>query len=267
MQGLSCLAVLLLAAGSLSVAQPLVPSPSVPSIAESDGWAFGIGAGAEYESEYDGSDEYGLEAEPLFAVQYRKNDHIVFLEGAELGWRTRLPEQWLLQAGLRLEGGREEDEAPGLNGLGDTDDELAGVLEVRRGFGERWSNWVAGRVMAGGSDMGALFVAAFGHTFGGQRAGSGIDLLAFTTFGTSQFINRDFGVTPEQSLASGLPVTDLDGGYRSVGVSAIGRWFLGESWQLQLEAGYERYSSDIADSPITLEDYEAEVGVGFLWIF
>jgi outer membrane scaffolding protein for murein synthesis (MipA/OmpV family) len=64
-----------------------------------------------------------------------------------------------------------------------------------------------------------------------------------------------------------LPVTDLDGGFRSVGISAIGRWSMGRRWQFGFEAGYERYSDDISDSPIAQEDYEAEAGVNVLYRF
>ncbi len=252
---------------SAAVGDPLFPSPSVPSIAAEDGWSFALGLGAEYEAEYDGSDDYSIEAEPGLVAQYRSGDQVWFLEGAEFGWRKRAADRWLLQAGLRLEGGREENEAPELAGLGDTDDELTAMVEVRRGFGDAWDNWVAGRIMAGGSDIGTLGVLAAGHPVGANRSGNGIDVFAFTTFGSSEFINRDFGIDATQSTGSGLPETNIDAGYRSVGVGAIGRWYFGEHWQLLAEAGYEKYSSDIADSPIALDDYEAEIGVNVFYTF
>jgi len=253
--------------GAVASAETLFPMPSVPDVTDGDGWTFGIGAGVEYEAEYDGSDDYGIEAEPVFVVQRRQGNQVWFLEGQELGWRGRVDDVWLLQAGLRFEGGREESEAPELAGLGDVDDELVGMFEVRRALGGNWSNWAAGRLMAGGSDFGVLGVGAVGHTFAARDPGMGIDLFAFVTFGSSDFINRDFGITAEQSAGSGLPETSLDGGYRSVGIQASGRWRFGTHWQLQLEAGYEKYNSDISDSPIALNDYEAEVGVNLLYRF
>jgi outer membrane scaffolding protein for murein synthesis (MipA/OmpV family) len=74
-------------------------------------------------------------------------------------------------------------------------------------------------------------------------------------------------VTASQSENSGLEETDLEGGFRSVGVTAIGRWSFRERWQLGVEAGFERYSNDIADSPIAQDDYEVEVGVSLTWRF
>jgi outer membrane scaffolding protein for murein synthesis (MipA/OmpV family) len=255
-----------LCAGAPATADTLFPMPSVPDITDADGWSFAVGAGAEYEAEYDGSDQYGVELEPAFVVQRRQGNHAWFLEGQELGWRGRLNDAWLLQAGVRFEGGREESEAPELAGMGDTDDELVVMAETRRAIGD-WSNWVAGRIMAGGSDIGTLGIIAAGHTFAATRQGMGIDLFAFVTVASSAFINRDFGVSADQSANTGYPVTRLDGGYRSAGVQAVGRWRFGERWQLQAEAGYEKYNSDIADSPIALEDYEAEVGITLFYRF
>ncbi len=266
MNKLTTTAVLLLAATGVR-ADALFPSPSIPNVTSNDGWTIALGLEAEYEAEYDGSDDYGVEAEPGFLVQKRKGNQVWFLEGAELGWRARVRQQWLVQAGLRLEGGREEDEGPELAGLGDTDDELTAMLEVRRGFGDDWSNWLAARLMAGGNDIGTLGVLAAGHTFGANAGGTGLDVFAFATFGTADFLNRDFGVNAEQSAGSGLSLTELDGGYRSIGVTAVGRWAFRDNWQVQFEAGYERYNSDIAASPITLDDYEAEVGLSVLYLF
>ncbi len=253
--------------GATASAETLFPMPSVPDVTAADGWTVGLGAGFEYEAEYDGSDDYSVGLEPALILQYRRDNSIWFFEGQELGWRGRASDVWLLQAGLRYETGREESEAPALEGLGDVDDEWMGMVEVRRALGRSWKNWVAGRVMAGGSDIGTLAVAALGHTFACTRAGTGIDLFAFVTFASSAFINRDFGVDEGQSIASGLPVTTLDGGYRSAGIQAVGRWRFGERWQLQGEAGFEKYNGDIAASPIAIDDYEAEFGLNLLYRF
>lgn len=253
--------------GATAAADTLFPMPSVPDVTSDDGWTISLGAGFEYEAEYDGSDDYGFEAEPTIIVQRRQGNQMWFLEGQELGWRGRLDDVWLLHGGLRFEVGREESDAPELEGLGDVDDEIVGVVEVRRALGVNWSSWAAGRLMAGGSDIGVLGVAAVGHTFAAGSEGTGVDLFAFVTFGSSEFVNRDFGITAEQSVNSGLPETSLDGGYRSAGIQAIGRWRIGERWQLQAEAGYEKYNSDISDSPIALDDFEAELGANLLYRF
>ncbi|WP_370257177.1 MipA/OmpV family protein [Marinobacter nauticus] len=45
------------------------------------------------------------------------------------------------------------------------------------------------------------------------------------------------------------------------------RNYLGENWQIFGEALYEAFGSDLSDSPITRNDYEAEIGVGFIYVF
>ena len=189
------------------------------------------------------------------------------MEGNEPGWRGRRADHWMIQAGLRYEDGREEDDSDDPEGLGDADDEWMVMSEVRRGFGPDWRNWLAARVMAGGGDLGAIGVVAGGHRFCGSPDGDGIELIPFAAFATSDFINRDFGVTRSQSENSGFPATDLDGGFRSVGISAIGRWSGGRRWQVGIEAGCGRYSEDISDSPIARDDYEAEAGFTVLYRF
>ena len=80
-------------------------------------------------------------------------------------------------------------------------------------------------------------------------------------------MNRDFGVTEEESITSGLPATDLSGGYRSVGLALVDRRYLTKHIQIITQGGFEYYSSDIRDSPIAREDYEVEVGISAVYQF
>ena len=74
----------------------LVPLPSVDDFTKGeDGWAFGIGVGVEYESAYEGSDEFGFEAQPAGAVQWRSGDNIYYFAGEAFGWRGLFNDKWL----------------------------------------------------------------------------------------------------------------------------------------------------------------------------
>jgi MipA family protein len=249
--------------------QALVPLPSVLDFTRGDGFGVALGAGVEYESAYDGADERELEVEPAGAVHYRKGDHLFFWEGFELGWRGRLADQWLVQAGARYEDGLEPDDSDdgNLDGIEPRDSHVVGFLEVRRGLGQDWRNWIAARVMGGPSDFGWLGVVAAGHRFGQQLDGTGTEVYAFLTFGTDDFINKDFGVTADDAAASGLPETTLSGGYRSAGVQLVHRRYVTRRLHAIAQAGVEFYSSDIADSPIARQDYEYELGLSVVWHF
>ena len=224
---------------------------------------------AEYESAYDGADETELEVEPAGAVQYRKGDHLFFWEGMELGWRGRLADVWLVQAGIRNEGGLEPDDSEdgNLDGILPRDSHVVGFLEVRRAVGDDWRNWVAARLMGGPSDFGVLGVVAAGRRFGQQLDGTGTELYGFMTFGTDKFINKDFGVTAVDAVGSGLPVTALSGGYRSTGVQLVHRRHLTRKLHAIAQAGVEFYSSDIGDSPIARSDTEFELSLALVWRF
>ncbi len=249
--------------------QALVPLPSVLDFTRGDGFGVALGVGVEYEGAYDGADESELEVEPAGAVHYRKGDHLFFWEGFELGWRGRLADHWLVQAGARYEDGLEPDDSEdgNLDGIEPRDSHVVGFLEVRRGLGQDWRNWVAARVMGGPSDFGWLGVVAAGHRFGQQLDGTGTEVYAFLTFGTDDFINKDFGVTANDAAASGLPETTLSGGYRSAGVQLVHRRYLTRRLHAIAQAGVEFYSSDIADSPIARQDYEYELGLSVVWHF
>lgn len=247
----------------------LVPLPSVLDFTRGAGFAAALGIGIEFESAYDGADETELEAEPAGALHYRKGNHLFFWEGMEFGWRGLLADHWLVQAGVRSEGGLEPDDSGDgkLDGIQPRDSHVVGFLEVRRGLGTDWRNWVGARLMGGPSDFGTLGVLAAGHRFGTQIDGTGTEVYAFLTFGNDQFIDKDFGVTAADALGSGLPPATMKGGYRSTGVQLVHRRDLTDNFHAIAQAGVELYSGDIGDSPIARQDYEFELSLAVVWKF
>jgi outer membrane scaffolding protein for murein synthesis (MipA/OmpV family) len=186
----------------------------------------------------------------------------------ELGWRGRLADVWLVQAGARYEDGLEPDDSDDgrLDGFEERDSHLVGFLELRRAFGSDWRYWLAARAMGGESDFGWLGVLAAGHRFGSGLDGNGTEIFIFSTFGTDDFVTKDFGVTAADA-ASGLPETKLDGGYRSTGLTLIDRRHLTSNIHLIAQAGAELYSSEIQDSPVARQDYETEIGLSVVYHF
>src|SRR5690554_2592470 len=246
----------------------LAPLPSVGDFTQGeDGWAFALGMGIEYESAYEGSDEFGWEVEPAGGVQWRKGNDIFYWAGEAIGWRGLRSDIWLLEATIGFEEGRVEDDSDKgyLNGLGDIDESYEFVLQARRAFGADWRYWLDGRIV--NSDEGNVGIFGIGTRFGTQLDGTGGELSAVVVYHDSDVANRDFGVNAAQAAASGLNETYLDGGIRSVALHYNYRKYLNNNWQLYVEALYERFSSDIADSPIARNNYEAELGVGFVYIF
>ena len=246
----------------------VVPLPSVEDFTRGeDGWGFGLGIGVEYESAYEGSDEFGFEVEPAGAVQWRRGDDVFFFAGQALGWRGLRADTWLLEAVVAYEEGREEGDSDDgrLDGLGDTDGETQLVLQARRAFDADWRYWLVGRVVT--ADSGNLGLFGVGYRFGDQTDGSGSEINLVGVFHDSGIANRDFGITAAQSAASGLDETRLSGGFRSLGVNYNYRHYLNDNWQVFGEALYEHFSSDVQDSPIARSKYEAEVSIGLMYVF
>ena len=246
----------------------LVPLPSVDDFTRgNDGWGFGLGLGVEYESAYEGSDEFGFEVNPAGGAQWRRGDNIFFWAGEALGWRGLRSNTWLFEAAVAFDEGREESDSDDgrLNGLGDADEGVELVLQARRAFDADWRNWLDGRVVTG--ENGSLGIFGVGRRFGDQNDGTGSEFSIVAVYHDSDLANTDFGIDAGQSAASGLNETDLSGGFRSIGLNYNYRTYLNENWQIFGEVLYERYSSEIEDSPIARNNYEAEVGVGFVYVF
>ena len=246
----------------------LVPLPSLDDFTRGDdGWAFGLGLGVEYETAYEGSDEFGLEAQPAGAVQWRRGDNIFYWAGEALGWRGLRSDTWLFEATVAFEEGREEGDSDDgrLDGLGNTEEGTEFVLQARRAFDANWRYWLDGRVVTG--DNGTLGLFGAGRRFGNQSDGTGSELGVVAVFHDSERANRDFGINARQSAASGLNQTNLSSGFRSIGLNYTYRNYINENWQIFGEVLYELFSSEVQDSPIARSNFEGEIGVGFIYVF
>lgn len=246
---------------------PLAPLPSIEDFTNGDGWGIGLGLGVEYESAYEGSDEFQVEADPAGGVQWRTGDHIFFWAGEAIGWRGLISDALLLQASIGYEEGREESDSDDgrLDGLGESSSGGAVLLQMRYDLGEDWRYFLDGRISTG--SIGNLGIFGVGTCLSCQANGTGWEIGAVVTFQDEELANRDFGVSSQQALDSGLPATDLDAGYRSFGINVNYRYYLSDSWQLFGEGLYERFGSDISKSPIARNNYEAEIGVGMIYVF
>jgi MipA family protein len=246
----------------------LVPLPSLDDFTRGeDGWSFGLGLGIEYETAYEGSDEFGLELEPAGAVQWRSGDDIFFWAGEALGWRGLRANTWLLEAVVGFDEGRKESDSDEghLNGLGDGSEGTELVLQARHALDADWRYWLVSRVVTG--DNGNLGLFGVGRRFGQKIDGSGSEINFVAVYQDSEFANKDFGINAPQAAASGFNETRLSSGLRSFGVNYNYRHNINRNWQIFGEALYEHFSSDVRASPIARGNYEAEVGAGFLYIF
>jgi len=250
-------------------AAPLFPLPFTPDFTRGSGWGVALGLGVEYETSYAGSDEYEFELDPAGAIQWRKGNHLFSWEGLELSWTTRQNDRWYIQVDLGLDGEREKDDSDDgrLDGLDERDDEFIGTGEVRYALDGEWRNYVGTRISVGDSDFGTKGFIFAGHRFGDRQDGGGTELFLYATLADSDNLNRDFGVTPSESIKSGLEETELDSGYRSTGLRVVDRRFVNDHIQIISGVEFEYYSDDVQDSPIAREDYALEVELAMIYHF
>lgn len=248
---------------------PLFPLPFSPDFTRGSGWGVALGLGIEYETAYAGSDEYELELDPALAIQWRNGNHLFSWEGLELSWTTRQNDRWYIQVDLGLDGEREADDSDDgrLDGLDERDDEFSVTGEVRYSFDGEWRNYVGTRISVGDSDFGKKAFIFAGHRFGDRQDGGGTECFLYATFGDSNFLNWEFGISPGESITSGLAATDLDAGYRSSGLRIVDRRIASEHIQIVSGLEFEYYSSDVQDSPLAREDFAAEVELAMLYHF
>lgn len=246
----------------------LVPLPSVDDFSKGkDGWSFGLGFGVEYETAYEGSDEFGLEVEPAGGLQWRQGNDVFFFAGEALGWRGVRDNTWLFEALIGFAEGRKESDSDDghLFGLGEQEEGAELVLQARRAFDADWRYWLVGRLVSGSDGNLALF--GVGRRFGSQHDGSGSEVNLVAVVHDSDYANQGFGINASQALASGLKETRLSGGLRSVGINYNFRQYVADHWQIYGEALYEYFASEVRASPIARSAYEAEVGIGFIYVF
>lgn len=70
------------------------------------------------------------------------------------------------------------------------------------------------------------------------------------SFATTDYMRTYFGVSAEQSAATGLAAYNIKGGLRSAGLYATGAYWLTDRWALRSVASWNRLLGDISDSPI-----------------
>jgi outer membrane protein len=155
--------------------------------------------------------------------------------------------------------GREDVENPVVDRVHQIDDSISLGLfgayvwrdpqEIRRMAGV--GGWALGDV----SDVYNGWTAGL-NAFATQPVAKMVSLAggAAFTYGSGNYMDEYFGVTPADSLASGLPVYVPGSGVRDVRGWAVAILHLSKQWHIGAGAMYSRLVSNAADSPIVSQE-------------
>ena len=138
------------------------------------------------------SQEFGFEANPAGAVQWRRGKDIFYFAGEALGWRSIRADTWFFDVAVAFDEGREESDSDDgrLDGLGDSEEGTEVVLQVRRALDANWRYWLDGRVVTG--DNGTLGLFGAGRRFGDRGDGTGSELSVVAVYHDGDRANADF---------------------------------------------------------------------------
>jgi outer membrane scaffolding protein for murein synthesis (MipA/OmpV family) len=225
---------------------------------EDSAWEVSLGAGALYNPDYDGSDEYEVDPLPLIAINYRD---FIMLRGPALMVDvfqlsgSKLAENLSFGALVKYDLGREANDNPILRHLPDIDGGAEAGL-----FAEYELGPVTFELSAvqdtGSRHEGAVaeFAIAYGHMLASRLRGQ---VEASVAWADDDYTQSYFGVAAAQAQASGLREFAAEGGLKDAGVSASLHYLLNEHWRITGRLAYRRLLGDAADGPL-VEDYGSQ---------
>lgn len=211
-----------------------------------EGTRFTVGLGPRLGPDYFGSDEYEVEPDLVFLV--RLGDVLTLSnDGAELNILGLKDFQF--GPVVRTTGGRSESSNAALEGLGRIRRSLdLGVyarVNVNDYFTARLRYYHA--VIRSGN--GGVFDLTLSRLLY-RKDNLSVALGVRGSWAQSNRAGQFFGISPEQSLDSGLPEYSPGASFQDIRVNLGARWEFSDQWALNGFVRYSRLLDDIADSPI-----------------
>jgi outer membrane scaffolding protein for murein synthesis (MipA/OmpV family) len=235
--------------------------PDVPE------WRTVLGVASEVQPIYDGAHAYRISGGPVINIQFK--DLAFLTTGDGIGVNIFRGSHYQVGLAVAYDLGRKErDDRTNLNGMGDI-----GAAPVAKVFG----SWVISKYfpMILRVDV-RQFVGGAQGVVGDAGVyiplpGSSKTFVMFAgpsiTLADHHYLQVLYGVTPEQSAASGHPVYDAHAGTVGVGVGFSATKFITEHWLVNLDLALRQIRGSAAQSPL-VEERTQRVGamsVNYNW--
>jgi|NGEPerStandDraft_6_1074524.scaffolds.fasta_scaffold87349_1 outer membrane scaffolding protein for murein synthesis (MipA/OmpV family) len=216
-----------------------------------------LGLASELQPAYDGSRAYRVEGGPVINAYYR--DVAFISTGDGIGYNFLRGDHFQVGVSMTYDLGRKvTQDYANLHGMGDIS-----PAPVAKLFG----SWVISRKLP-------LILRVDARQFIGGAQGVVGDIAVYTplpgssktfvmfagpsvTLATHHYMQALYGVTPQQSAASGHPVYEIrHDGTSAAGVGFSATKFIGEHWLLNLDAAINQIRDNPSRSPIVERTFQ-----------
>jgi outer membrane scaffolding protein for murein synthesis (MipA/OmpV family) len=231
-------------------------------------WRTILGLASEVQPIYDGSRAYRVQGGPVINIQYR--DIAFITTGDGIGYNVLRGDHYQVGVAMTYDLGRKvKDDYTNLHGMGDI-----GAAPVAKVFG----SWVLSKKFP-------LILRADARQFIGGAEGAVGDIGIYMplpgssktfvmfagpsmTFGTDHYLQTLYGVSPQQSLASGHPIYDVPhSGTTAAGVGFSATKFVTRHWLFNMDAAINQIRGSPAHSPLveTRTQRVLAVSIDYQW--
>jgi outer membrane scaffolding protein for murein synthesis (MipA/OmpV family) len=228
-------------------------------------WRVITGLAAEAEPVYSGARATRIYGGPVFNIRYKD---IAFLSAGEgLGYNFLRGRYYRVGVSVGYDSGRREaDEYDHLRGLGNISIaptvKLFGSYVLSKSFPMVVQADI--RQIIGGADGTVGDLEAY-MPLPGSSKGFVMFLGPSITWANHSYLQKVYGVSQGQSLASGDPIFNVHGGTNSWGLGFSATKFFTQHWLLNVDAAYSRLRGSAAESPIT--ESRVQRGLAFSLVY
>lgn len=214
-------------------------------------WRTILGAAAEAQPIYEGARDYRTNGGPVINIRYR--DVAFFSTGEGLGYNILRGDHYNFGVGLAYDLGRKASEdLPNLHGMGDISPAPVAKMYASIVLSRKFPLILhaTARQFIGGA-QGAVADAGVYMPLPGSSKTFVMFAGPSVTLATHHYLQTLYGVTPEQSLASGHPVYDIrDSGTDKAGVGFSATKFVTPHFLLNLDMAVSQIRGDPTRSPL-----------------
>jgi outer membrane scaffolding protein for murein synthesis (MipA/OmpV family) len=230
-------------------------------------WRVVLGTAAETQPVYSGAAAYKVQGGPVINIQY--TDLAFASTGDGIGVNFLRGDHYRIGAAVAYDLGRKErDDYNNLRGMGDISVAPAAKLFASYVLSKKFPLILRldARQILGGAN-GTVGDAGIYMPLPGSSKRFVMFAGPSATFGTHHYLQSEFGVTPEQSLASGHPVFDAHAGIEAVGVGFSATGFITKHWLANVDAAITKLRSGAEISPITESATQRELAfsIDYQW--